>query len=329
MKLLASHWFPFLLGIIILIVIINDLPRGKASLPARNDITAGEWTAPDITSLPDNEEAAMIRYGKELIVNTARYLGPKGSVAAITNGMNCGNCHIEAGARPYGNCFSAVASLYPMYRARSGRVESVEFRVNDCLQRSLNGNTIDSTSREMRAMVAYLLWVGKNVQKGVKPKGAGTADLPYLQRAADPLKGKTVYENNCRTCHGPNGEGVMNIDSTAFVYPPLWGSYSYNAGAGLYRLSRFAGYVKYNMPYGISTYSTPQLTDEEAWDVAAFVNSQPRPQKSFAGDWPKLSEKAIDHPFGPYTDNFTEAQHKYGPFEPIKKAKEEAMKSKK
>ena len=63
------------------------------------------------------------------------------------------------------------------------------------------------------------------------------------------------------------------------------------------------------------------LSDIEAWDVAAFVNSQPRPKKDLSKDWPKISTKSFDHPFGPYADTFSEKQHKYGPFAAIKKAK--------
>jgi thiosulfate dehydrogenase len=237
--------------------------------------------------------------------------------------MNCQNCHIDAGSKPYANCFSAVASIYPVFRPRSGIVESIEFRINDCLRRSLNGQPIDSLSKEMRGIVSYLKWIGKDVRKGVKPKGAGTEDVPFLNRAADPGKGKLVYETRCMSCHGITGKGVLNADSTGFVYPPLWGPESYNTGAGLYRLSRFAGYVKSSMPFGTATHEKPQLSNEETWDVAAYVNSQPRPVKLFRGDWPDISKKAIDYPFGPYTDGFSEKQHKYGPFLPIKKAREE------
>jgi thiosulfate dehydrogenase len=35
-------------------------------------------------------------------------------------------------------------------------------------------------------------------------------------------------------------------------------------------------------------------------------------------DWPNISKKPIDHPFGPYADVFSEKQHKYGPYKPIK-----------
>ena len=284
-----------------------------------------EWIAPDTNSIAATEEGDLIRYGKNLIANTALYLGPKGSVAHVSNGMNCQNCHIDAGAKPYGNCFSAVASTYPTFRPRSGKIESIEFRINDCIQRSLNGKTIDSLSKEMRAMVAYLKWIGKDVAKGVKPKGAGSEDLPFMDRAANPEKGKIVFTTKCQTCHQKNGEGLLKPDGVTYQYPPLWGAYSYNVGAGLYRLTKFAGFVKNSMPFG-ATHKNPQLTNEEAWDVAAFVNSQPRPQKSFPQDWPKLETKSIDYPFGPYKDSFTEKQHKYGPFAPIKKAKDDAKK---
>jgi hypothetical protein len=102
--------------------------------------------------------------------------------------------------------------------------------------------------------------------------------------------------------------------------PPLWGNNSYNVSAGMFRISRLASFVKYNMPYNIIQ-ETPQLTDEEAWDVAAFINTQARPKKLFDYDWSNISAKPIDYPFGPYADNFSPLQHKLGPFEEIKKQK--------
>ena len=65
------------------------------------------------------------------------------------------------------------------------------------------------------------------------------------------------------------------------------------------------------------------LSDEEAWDVAAFVNSQKRPHKNTGSDWPNIAGKPIDHPFGPYHDGYSESQHKYGPFEPIREKRAE------
>jgi thiosulfate dehydrogenase len=239
--------------------------------------------------------------------------------------MNCQNCHLDAGSKPWGNNYSAVASTYPKFRERSGSLEGIYKRVNDCFERSLNGKAIDTLGKEMQAIKAYIVWLGKDVKKGEKPKGAGITELAYMDRAADPEKGKKIYIEKCQTCHMENGEGKWNENKLSYQYPPLWGDHSYNSGAGLFRLSRFAGYVKSNMPFG-ANYQEPQLTDEEAWDIAAFVNSQPRPSKDLSKDWPKMSSKPVDHPFGPYADNFSEQQHKYGPYTPIADLKKKQKK---
>lgn len=274
------------------------------------------WRAPDSTLLARETNRDLIYYGRDLIAHTSRYLGPNGSVASITNGMNCQNCHLQAGTKPFGNNYGKVASTYPKLRARSGEVEDIPRRINDCIQRSLNGDALDRDSREMRAMVAYMLWVGRAVNKTDVYDGFGLLDLKPLDRAADPVAGKRVYTEHCVRCHGINGEGQKAPNDIEWTYPPLFGDASYNTGAGLYRLSRFAGYVKANMPDG-TTFDKPVLTDEQAWDVAAYVNSMARPTKHFAGDWPDVTKKPFDHPFGPYADSFPEAQHKYGPFAPI------------
>jgi thiosulfate dehydrogenase len=286
------------------------------------------WHAPDINSVTDTTQLAQLKYGQDLIAHTADYFGPNGKVTKnSTNGMNCQNCHLEAGTKVFGNNYSAVFSTYPKYRARSGGVEDITKRVNDCFERSLNGKGLDSSSAEMKAIVAYIHFLGKDVPKGVKPEGSGFKDMAFLDRAIDPANGKVVYQQKCSSCHQANGEGQYNAEKSAFIYPPLWGANSYNDGAGLYRMSNFAKYVKYNMPLGVSHNNT-QLSDEEAWDVAAFVNTQKRPKKDIRNDWPSIDEKPFDHPFGPYADGFSEKEHKFGPFKPIK-AKLEELKKKK
>jgi thiosulfate dehydrogenase len=118
-------------------------------------------------------------------------------------------------------------------------------------------------------------------------------------------------------CHGKNGEGLFAASGLEYTYPPLWGPHSYNNGAGLYRLSGFAGFVKNNMPYLLASHAAPMLSNEQAWDVAAFVNSQPRPTYDQRDDWKDVTLKPFDCPFGPYADSFSQQQHKYGPFKPI------------
>ncbi|TAE28108.1 MAG: cytochrome C [Cytophagales bacterium] len=302
---------------------LAEQPPTRATAPPPDSNFVNLWTAPSDWRLMrlSVAEQDLVRYGRELIAHTADYVGPNGSVAHLTNGMNCQNCHLNAGTQPWGNNYGAVQATYPKFRERSGTVENQVKRVNDCFRRSLNGTPLDSTSREMKAILAYIKWLGTDVPPKKAPRGAGLFKLKGLKRAADPGKGQLVYTQKCQSCHQANGSGLMAEGGRSYTYPPVWGAHSYNQGAGLFRLSSLAGYVRYNMPLG-ATYERPQLTDEEAWDVAAYINSQPRPTMDLSHDWPNIAGKPVDHPFGPFADPFSEQQHKYGPFGPIKAWKE-------
>jgi thiosulfate dehydrogenase len=296
------------------------LMRNVETQPEKSVLTVDKqktevlYFPPDTSQIQQSPQVEMIRYGRELIVDTRKYLGPEGIVAQVSNRLNCQSCHLEGGAKAaaYSANFLGVAANYPLYRNRSGMTETIQFRINDCMIRSMNGKPLDTAGREMKAIVAYILWLGKDVPYRVKPLNSSIEQLPYMQRAADTIRGKNVFTIKCQLCHGVNGNGGYSVDS-ALYYPPLWGPGSYNTAAGMYRLSRLAGFVKNNMPYGVS-HGQSQLSDEECWDVAAYINAKPRPHKDFPSDWPDIRKKAIDHPFGPYADSFSEQQHKYGPF---------------
>ena len=300
-------------------------PSAEANLSAKTAtaavpaIPADAWKAPDTAGIPAGKLGEQIRFGRELVAHTAQYFGPKGSIAQIANGMNCQNCHLDAGTRLFGNDYASFIADYPKKSGRSGRIEPASERLVECFERSMNGRSPDTSSKEIHAMLAYMKWLGKDVPKGAKLFGSATEKLPYLAVAADPAKGKMIFIQKCESCHGQNGQGLLAADKKTYQYPPLWGKDSYNDGAGMYRLSNFAGFVKNNMPYG-ATYQNPQLTNEEAWNVAAFVNSQPRPHRNQQADWKNLFKKPIDFPFGPYADQYSEKQHKFGPFKPIKEA---------
>jgi thiosulfate dehydrogenase len=298
-------------GWLLLTAVACVLVLGVMWISGSNKKTSTSWQAPDSTQIPATPRGDSIRYGRELIRNTAYYLGPKGTVQTISNGMNCQNCHLDAGTKFYGNNFSAVAATYPKFRARSGTIETIEKRINDCIERSLNGQPLDLNSHEILAIKSYILWVGLNVAKDESPQGSGLMTVPFLDRAANPAKGKELYATKCVACHGAQGTGVLKPDSSGYVFPPLWGDNSFNVSAGLYRLTRMAGYIKANMPQTAT--SETQLTDED---------TQPRPIKKFVDDWPDIKQKPIDHPFGPYDDEFTESQHKLGPFKPIQAQRE-------
>ncbi|CAN5410138.1 hypothetical protein BH11BAC1_BH11BAC1_12030 [soil metagenome] len=288
------------------------------------------WMAPDTSSIPGGEAGNMIRYGRTLIVHTSKFFGPVGSIGKNTNGMNCQSCHLDAGTRPYGNNLGASSITYPKYLPRTGSMVSLAQKINECFSRSLNGAPIDTTSKEMNAYLAYINWLGQTFHKEKKQTGSeGIKALKLIDRAADPEKGQAVYELYCVRCHGHDGNGQFVTDvmkdvtkqqgGTAttddlYYYPPLWGSNSFNGVATLYRISKMAAFIQRNMPYP-ANYNTTVLNVEQAWDVAAYVNSRERPIKDYSKDYlTDISKKPYDFPFPPYADKFSDTQHKFGPY---------------
>jgi thiosulfate dehydrogenase len=94
--------------------------------------TVNYWRPKYISAIEDKSQKELVEYGKELIAHTSRYLGPKGSVMQLSNGLNCQNCHLDAGTKIWGNNYGSVASTYPKFRARSGMEENMYKRINDC-----------------------------------------------------------------------------------------------------------------------------------------------------------------------------------------------------
>jgi len=191
------------------------------------------------------------------------------------------------------------------------------------MTRSLNGRELPLDGPEMRAFVAYMKFLSTGIAVGAATPGRGTAEVPLLDRAADPTHGASVYAQHCAVCHGANGDGKRNGtpgEAKGYVVPPLWGPDSFNDGAGMARLITITGFVRSNMPHG-TTWESPALTIEEAWDVAASVESQPRPHMDgLDRDYPNRAQKPVDAAYGPYSDQFSQDQHRFWPFQPIKDA---------
>ena len=198
--------------------------KGKTPKPAKANLPIPVlatreplWTAPDSNTIPRNDSGDLIRYGKKLIGSTSKYFGPKGRIGHNSNGMNCQNCHLKAGTRVWAGNFGSVASLFPRFSDRRGNTETINQRITDCFERSMNGKAPDSNSREMKAMNAYIRWVGKDVKKGKKPPGTGLELLTYIDSPADPEKGRLVYIQKCQLCHGANGEGKSDQCRWLFI----------------------------------------------------------------------------------------------------------------
>jgi thiosulfate dehydrogenase len=294
-----------------------------AALPATLGLAGespAEWSAPDIASLPDDENSQLIRLGHDLTVSTSALIGPGAADPAkryAGNRLSCQNCHLEAGTKQFGLPFVGVSQDFPQYRAREGRVIGLEERVNGCVTRSLNGRKLPEESREMRGFVAYIAFLSQ----GPKRNGRGAGMLPELARAADPVRGRIVFEHICATCHGADGQGKKREDDSRFYeFPPLWGPDSFNDGAGMNRLIAAANFIHSNMPNG-ATWRAPVLGDDDAWDVAAFVIGRDRPHKQgLEEDFPNRLEKPVDAAYPPFADGFDPEGHRFGPFAPIRAA---------
>ncbi|AWN44336.1 cystathionine gamma-synthase [Methylobacterium durans] len=284
------------------------------------------YAVPDLGSLPDDAQGRLVRRGRDLVTATYAHIGPEVSDPAkryAGNNLACRNCHLDAGIKRFGLPLWGVSEEYPRYDAEVGQDISIEQRVNGCMKRSMNGRAMPTNAPEMKAIVAYLGFLSTGVTAGAPLTGKGAGNMPELDRAADPARGRLIYAATCALCHGLDGGGIrQGLPSMAegFAFPPLWGPQSFNDGAGMNRLITAANFIHANMPDGTS-YDHPQLSVEEAWDVAAFVVAQPRPQKAdLALDFPDRATKPVDTPYGPYLDGYSEQQHKFGPFGPIREA---------
>jgi len=291
-----------------LISVAATLASGRMSLPS-------ERAARFSVSIGATEE-----YGKRLVTETPEYLGPDVAdlkMRRMDSRLACASCHIGAGVEPGNLSLATAFNKYPRISPRSGGNETIQDRINGCMMRSMNGRALDEDSPEMIAMVAYLRFLadqdaasGANRRKAHEPPAFKTPD-----RAANLKAGENVFAKRCAACHGPDGAGLSAAADPihGFVFPPLWGPNGFNDGAGMHRVLTAARFIKARMPLG-----NADLTDEEAFDVSAFVNSKPRPEmKGLERDYPDRTKKPVDTSYGPYADSFPAQQHRFGPFQPI------------
>jgi thiosulfate dehydrogenase len=307
---------------------LGDIPRASLAVVALSAAIAAAappartaWPSPDADSLPAGAWKTTVLYGRALFSETSTLIGPEvaePSMRFAGNNLSCQTCHLKGATQKFGLPLIGVYALFPTYIARENEVRTLEDRIEGCLERSLNGRALPIESREMRAMVAYLQFLSTDIPVGRALDGRGTPTLPLLSRAANPERGSTVFLERCAACHQMNGLGMKKPGAAAgYLFPPLWGPDSFNDGAGMHRLMISASFIRANMPLG-TTFEAPVLSVEDAWDVAAFVNSQPRPARTgLDRDYPDRVRKPVDAPFPPFNDSFPLEQHRLGPFQPI------------
>ena len=303
------------------LVLAFSAPAPGQTPPAEIDLR--EWDIPDMGALADDDYGRAVRYGHRLATETFAVIGPEVADPAMRysgNNLACTSCHQDEATKPFAMPWTGVTAVFPQYRARENDLQTVEDRINGCMERSMAGRPLPLDSAEMRGISAYISFLSTGIPVGAKVIGGGTIPEPAPDRAADPAAGKLVYDEHCVACHGENGEGLRNGepgDLAGYLYPPVHGDDSYNDGAGMYRMVMAYRFILANMPQG-ADHENQMLTRDEAYDVAAYINTQPRPQKSgMENDFPDRLRKAVDMPFAPWAGDFPAEQHKFGPFKPI------------
>lgn len=274
----------------------------------------------DTTKIPHDKYGDAIKYGRELMLHTAYYIGPNGvNGKYLGNKMNCTNCHQDAGTKPYSLNLVTSFRHYPSYRAREGKVLSLAERINNCIMHPHLGKPLPLDSREMIGIMSYLKWLSDSASVTKSTKGLKNVEIELPDTAASPAAGAVLYADNCARCHGASGQGDMRPDNITYKYPPLWGMRAYQPGSSMHRTVKLAQWLVSNMPYDKATHDKPFLTSAQALDLAAFINDDKIHQRPFVKEYqyPNPEEKAIDYDRGPFKDPFSEQQHKYGPYKPI------------
>ncbi len=258
--------------------------------PQGGQVEKAAFTPPGRDEIPDNEFGKMVRFGAEVFRNTQANAGE-----FVGNALQCENCHLDNGRKADSAPLWAAFVAYPAYRGKNKHVNTFAERLQGCFRYSMNGTPPPLGDKVLVGLQSYAYFLAKGAPVGADMPGRGYPDLPKPE-SLDRAHGQEVYAQKCALCHGENGEGQKTADGTT-VFPPLWGPDSFNWGAGMGSISNAAKFVKANMP--LSQGGT--LTDKEAWDVAAFVDSHDRPQDPrFTGSVDETRKQFHDTPMSLY-----------------------------
>ncbi len=311
-----------------LLILIPFQPSTAADAPvAPNTPTPPkiikDWKAPDLATLGKDPYGNMVRYGHALTTETFAHIGPNvknPKMRYAGNNLSCQSCHEKAATKPYAMPWVGLTGNYPTYRGRDNIIGTIEDRVNDCMERSMAGKALPFDGREMKAFVSYIHFLSTGIPVGAQVEGGGLTAFQAPNRKADLVAGKTIFEQQCASCHQANGAGTPNAplaQAKGYAFPPLWGKDSFDKGAGMNRLLTAAAFIKGNMPMGTSA-ANPVLSDDQAYDVAAYVLSHSRPTKAgLDKDYPLRYNKPVDAAYPPYVGGGTAEQHRLGPFQPL------------
>ena len=220
---------------------------------------------PHTRELPEGRLGEIIRLGEAIVEKTTSHPLSK---AFVGNALNCTSCHLQNGTHPRAGTFVGSATAYPAWSKREDRVITLEDRVLNCFMRSCSGTRPPVGSTVSVAVTTYITWLSQgmpmqmNEKRPIGPKGIAPLNAPVAN--ADKERGQALFASRCAECHKADGQGDRDN-------PPVWGERSFNDGAGLASTENLAAWLKVAMPL-----DDADLSDQEAIDIAAFVNSHTR-----------------------------------------------------
>jgi thiosulfate dehydrogenase len=228
------------------------------------------FRVPDESEIRDSVLLASVRRGKALLAFTRDSMRSN-----VGNQLQCVSCHPDNGTRRNAMPWVGVYARFPQYRSRTGGIIVIEDRINDCFKRSMNGTPPAPESRDMRDIIAYMAFLSSGYPVFADVEGMSVPTVTPVP--GDTVRGAATFAAKCSVCHGTDGAGTD-------VFPALWGPKSYNIGAGMARVRTAANFIKIAMPQT----APGTLTDQEAFDLATYINTRPRPDfKGKELDWPK------------------------------------------
>jgi thiosulfate dehydrogenase len=246
----------------------GDPTRAELTVPAAQAGAGPMFQPPPESAIPAGELGDVIRRGREIFVDT-----PRAASAYVGNSLRCVSCHLDAGRLAHSSPLWAAFVSYPAYRSKTKSVTTFQQRLQGCFEYSMNGRAPPAGAPELVALESYAYWLASGASVDPMLAGRGYPALAAPAQKADFARGEIVFVQNCALCHGADGAGQRTPDGYA-VFPALWGSDSFNWGAGMGRISNAAAFIKANMPLGLPG----TLTEQQAWDVALYMNSHERPQ---------------------------------------------------
>lgn len=245
------------------------------------------FVPPPDSAIPDDEFGAQVRLGRAIFTDTAR-LAPQ----FVGNDLKCSNCHLDAGRLANSSPMWGAFGLYPAYRSKTKHVDSFAERLQGCFQYSMNGKAPPYGDPVLVALESYSKFLAQGAPVGVVLPGQGYPELPKPASPPDRVRGQQIYQANCAMCHGADGQGQKARDGET-VFPAVWGPRSYNWGAGMGRIDKAAAFIAANMPFS----KGGSLSEQQAWDVAAYIDGKPRPQDPrFTGDLAETRAKFNNTP---------------------------------